>query len=138
MQSCAKTLKYSFIGLIVGSIMFLVLPFDPKYIWLGVGAMAFINIFIFINRGVYFGVVDEINVPSKFTGTAIGLISFIAFSPEAFLPVIIGQLLDNFPGGVGYRTMYGMSLGFAIVGFVIAIVLYNRIKSKKAVAQEIK
>ncbi len=136
MQSCAKTLKYSYVGLIMGSILFLALPFDPKYIWLGVGAMAFINIFIFINRGVYFGVVDEISVPSKFTGTAIGLISLIAFSPEAFLPIIIGQLLDNFPGGIGYKGMYGMSLGFAVAGFVVCIILCNRIKSKKIARQK--
>lgn len=125
--SCAKTFKYSFIGLILGCIAFTFMPYKPEYIILGVAVMAFINIFIYINRGIYFGIVDEVNVPDKVRGTTIGLVSFIAFSPEAFLGIIIGQILDKNPGQLGYQMVFGMSIIFAVIGFILCTILYKRV-----------
>ena len=37
-------------------------------------------------------------------GGLIGVASVIGFTPDVFMPVVSGAILDNYPGLTGYRT----------------------------------
>lgn len=103
----------------------------------GGGALLFANIFIsfagvYSLRGVYFALLQDTRVPPHLTGSAVGLISLVGFTPDIFFAAIGGRLLDNSPGLVGHQHYYIllaaiMTLG--IIASVLLIYLANRRKN---------
>lgn len=73
-------------------------------------------------RGVYFAVFNQAAVPWALTGTAVGFISFIGFTPDVFMSPIMGYLLDNNPGARGHELVFGVMAVFGMLGWLISIV----------------
>ena len=46
-------------------------------------------------RALYFAVLKEANISFALTGTAVGIISVVGYSPDIFAGPIMGYLLDN-------------------------------------------
>ena len=67
-------------------------------------------------RGVYFALLEEGGVPAVATGTAVGIVSVLGYSPDVFLSVLAGWLIDLYPGAPGYRYFCFLMVGFATVG----------------------
>jgi nitrate/nitrite transporter NarK len=84
---------------------------------------------VFGIRGVYFALIEETKINRKVTGTAVGLISVIGFTPEVFFASIAGRLLDAAPGTAGHQHVFLMLAGFAVLG-ILATVLLARIKPR--------
>ena len=79
-------------------------------------------------RGVYFALLEETKVAGHVTGTAVGLISVIGFTPDIFYASIAGRILDAAPGQVGHQNYFLMLAGFAIVGILATWLLaYNKV-----------
>lgn len=72
-------------------------------------------------RALYFAVLKEAKVPFALTGTAVGLISVVGYSPDIFLGPIIGYLLDENPGIVGHQYVYFMLAVFSLIGLMVSI-----------------
>ena len=72
-------------------------------------------------RALYFAVLKEAKVPFALTGTAVGLISVVGYSPDIFLGPIIGYLLDENPGIVGHQYVYFMLAVFSLIGLMASI-----------------
>ncbi len=73
---------------------------------------------VFALRGIYFAVLEEARIPRHLTGTAVGIISFIGFMPDAFAHLLSGWLADRFPGALGYRYYFGILALFAGAGLL--------------------
>lgn len=74
---------------------------------------------LFALRGIYFALLEESNVPRRMTGTAVGVVSFIGYSPEIFMPLLGGLLIDRWSGGqTGYNLLFGFLAFTSIVGIV--------------------
>ena len=85
-------------------------------------------------RGIYFALLDEGFVPEAITGTATGLISLVAFTPDIFIPAIAGYLLDVYPDdGLGYQIFFGILAAFSIAG-VGFTVLFRHVVSQQTAA----
>ena len=82
---------------------------------------------VFGIRGVYFALIEETKINRKVTGTAVGLISVIGFTPEVYFASIAGRLLDAAPGIAGHQHVFLMLAGFAVIG-ILATVLLAHIK----------
>lgn len=82
---------------------------------------------VFGIRGVYFALIEETKINRKVTGTAVGLISVIGFTPEVYFASIAGRLLDAAPGIAGHQHVFLMLAGFSVIG-IMATVLLARIK----------
>ena len=67
-------------------------------------------------RAVYFALLEEGAIPTMATGTAVGIVSVLGYSPDIFLNVLAGWLIDTYPGAPGYRYFCFMMMGFAAVG----------------------
>jgi len=85
----------------------------------GFGGLLFANIFVsfagvYALRGVYFALLQETRIPAGLTGTAVGLISLVGYTPDVFFAAIAGRLLDNSPGLAGHQH-YFMLLGAIMV-----------------------
>lgn len=78
---------------------------------------------VYALRGVYFTLVQESGIPYKYTGSAVGIISVIGFTPDAFLNSLAGRILDGFPGLMGFKVFFAMLLIFSIAGLIATIML---------------
>jgi Na+-driven multidrug efflux pump len=86
-------------------------------------------------RGIYFALLEEGAVPMALTGTATGLISLVAYTPDVFIPVLAGHLLDRYAaGGVGYRLYFLILAIFSVTGIGLTLLFRRRIVAQRAAA----
>ena len=55
---------------------------------------------------LYFAILEEGAVPAAVTGTATGIVSIIGYTPDIFVPLAGGYLLDIWPESTAYRTIF--------------------------------
>lgn len=78
---------------------------------------------VFAIRGVYFALLEETHITESYTGTAVGLISVIGFTPDIFFAPISGRILDASPGIEGYHHYFILLTFTAVTGMVATIML---------------
>jgi len=111
---------------------FAILPLESMSVFVAMGIALLISAFIFCMRAVFFAPMDEVGVPRRITGAAMSMGSFIGYLPGAFITIIYGSQLDAHPGITGYKIVFTMMAGIAVVGIVISSVLVKLIDKKKA------
>lgn len=90
-------------------------------LWLLWGTILVGSLGIFALRGVYFALLEESHVPMHITGTAVGVVSFIGYTPEIFMPLVGGLLIDHWDGGItGYQVFFALLVVACFVGIVAA------------------
>ena len=94
---------------------------DPR--WLIVSTVAATAVGMHSLRGVYFAVMGEANIPWAVTGSAVGVISLVGFTPDVFWGPLSGILLDRSPGAVGHQHLFAVVAGFALVGFIASLLV---------------
>ena len=67
-------------------------------------------------RGIYFALLQEAKVPMLITGAAIGIVSFIGYTPDIFMGPLMGLLIDNNPGALGHQYLFACLAGFSSIG----------------------
>jgi nitrate/nitrite transporter NarK len=106
-----------------------VTPAGASQAWVLYANVLITSAAIFGLRGVYFALFQEGGLPLAATGTAVGLVSFIGYTPDVFVHVVGGWLLDRSPGVAGHRHFL-MFLGtFAVIGLA-ASVAFERLRPK--------
>ncbi len=76
-------------------------------------------LFVFALRGVYFALLRENRTPPALTGAAVGLVSFVGFTPEFFFAPVTGRILDANPGLVGHQNYFWFLFAMALAGVVV-------------------
>nr|WP_298929004.1 MFS transporter [uncultured Allomuricauda sp.] len=107
-------------------------------------ALFFISILIvaagiYAARSLYFAVMERGEIPLILTGTAVGLISIIGYTPDIFAGPAMGYLLDNSPGAEGHQHVFWMLAVFSLIGGIAAwfyFRLYSKEKNKYAQKSE--
>ena len=89
---------------------------------------------IYAFRTLYFAALQEGHIPLVMTGTAIGLISLVGYTPDIFMGPAIGYFLDGWTGEQGHQYVFIMCSAFMIVGLVAAIG-FALITKKKQIVQ---
>jgi nitrate/nitrite transporter NarK len=84
---------------------------------------------IFALRGIYFALMQEGGVPLAYTGSAVGFVSFIGFTPDVFMGPLMGWLLDGSPGTVGHQHVFIVVMVFSIAG-LMATLAFSRHASR--------
>jgi sugar phosphate permease len=75
---------------------------------------------VFALRGVYFALLEETGTPRHLTGTTVGAISFIGYTPEVFFGPLSGRILDRSPGLEGHQDYFLLLAVFALLGLAAA------------------
>jgi nitrate/nitrite transporter NarK len=70
-------------------------------------------------RGVYFALLEETSTPKYLTGTSVGMVSFVGYTPDIFFGPISGRILDASPGVVGHQHYYLFLACIAALGVVV-------------------
>ncbi|MTI40528.1 MFS transporter, partial [Fulvivirga lutimaris] len=100
--------------------------------WLAISVLTTTLIGVYGIRGIYFAVVQRVNVPLASTGTAVGIISFVGFTPDIFMSPLMGYVLDKDPGVIGHRNVFLILSIFAVMGLLTSMALYRKIKAEAA------
>ena len=108
----------AFIMMFFGSIFFASGIINPSLNSLFLIGITLSATAIYALRALYFSILKEGLIPVTLTGTAVGVISFIAYTPDIFSGPIIGYLLDSAPGGAGYRVVFSLLAVFSLLGTV--------------------
>lgn len=94
--------------------------------WILIGNVLFACTAIFGLRGVYFALFEEAQVPIGVTGTAVGFVSLVGYTPDVFVGVVGGLLLDRSPGVTGHQHFFLFMASFAALGLAASL-LFERI-----------
>ena len=78
-------------------------------------------------RALYFSIMQEGRIPLILTGTAVGLISVIGYTPDIFATPMIGYLLDTYPGILGHQYVFSVLVIFSLLG-LLASIKFSRLK----------
>lgn len=130
-KSAAKYIRFAFVVAAVCMGIFIILPHEHMNVYLGMACTLGFGAIIFTMRAVFFAPMEEIKVPENITGSAMSLGCLICYLPNSFAYLIYGNLLDRHPGIAGYKIVFSIMMGCAIVGFFVSSYLIRRIKKKQ-------
>ncbi len=127
--SATKVLGFVFVLLLINYIMLAV--FSPASIAVNLifGNLIFTFAGVYALRGVYFALLEETNIQKILTGTAVGLISVIGYTPDVFFNSAAGRILDASPGLAGFQNFYMFLAVFAVTGLIATLILVNNNKT---------
>lgn len=123
-------LIFSFAASMVGGALFASGVIEPTTTALFFATVIVIAAGVYAARALYFAVMQEGKIPLVLTGTAVGLISVVGYTPDIFAGPAYGYLLDSNPGEPGFQNVFWMLTGFALIGG-IASIIYHRLYGKR-------
>lgn len=113
--------------LLLTQLLFALFTPQPGFGWLLVGNMLTAGLAIFGLRGLYYALFEESAVPLAVTGTAVGVVSVLGYTPDIFVNYLGGVLLDYSPGLKGHQNYFWFIALFAAIGFVTSLALARRL-----------
>jgi sugar phosphate permease len=84
------------------------------------GIVLVIGFLTYAVRGIFWSTLQSCDVSNKIKGLAIGVISLIGYSPDIYLPLLEGFLLEQYPGKQGYAIYFGSIAAMGLLGAVAA------------------
>jgi len=122
----AKTIAWSFGVLVPSFVVFTLTPGNPNLVGILIVNTVVASLAIFALRGIYFALLEEVGIPLAITGTVAGLMSAIGFTPDVFMPLLGGVLLDRYPGARGYRYFFAFVVVLCLLGFLASLVILKK------------
>jgi MFS family permease len=118
-------LMISFIISIFGALLFasgIINPSTTTLFFIGILITA---TGVYAARALYFAAMREGHIPLVLTGTAVGMMSLVGFTPDIFADLLSGYLLDNAPGETGHQYVFMMLAVFSFIGLIASFVFYR-------------
>jgi len=107
-------ISFSFLAAALGFVALVLHP--PGAVVLLAIDVAVVGLAVFALRGIYYALLQEGRVPMHLTGTAVGFVSVLGYTPDIFIPQLTGWLFDTYPGALGHRLFYAILAGGALAG----------------------
>ena len=79
---------------------------------------------VYALRAVYFALMEEVNVKRNATGTAVGVISLMGYTPDIFFSSITGRVLDY--GENSFQYYFLLMSGISLLGLISIYTLETR------------
>ncbi len=128
----SRTTAWSFALMVLGS---LAIAAGTPYLgvqWLLLVTVVGTSAGVMALRGIYFALFGEARVPLAFTGSAVGVVSVIGYTPDVFMGPAMGFLLDRSPGALGHQHVFGMVAIFGVIG-LLSTSVFQRITRSETV-----
>jgi len=107
--------------------IFLFVPPSQGLVWLMIANMVVSCAAFFGLRGIYFALLEESGTARELTGTAVGVICFVGFTPEIFMPLVTGWFIREAreSGDVlaGYDRIFWILIALSLLGLLAAAAL---------------
>lgn len=79
-------------------------------------------------RGLYFALFQESKLPLIYTGSAVGIISVVGYTPDIFMGPLMGIVLDNNPGALGHQYLFAILAAFGIMGLITTLIFKKTVE----------
>lgn len=117
----SKMTSYSFVIMIAGSLVIASGWLQANMISMIILNIAVMSLGIYGLRGLYFALFQEARIPLSITGSAIGFISVVGYTPDIFMGPLMGVVLDNNPGELGHQYLFSILASFGFIGLLASI-----------------
>jgi nitrate/nitrite transporter NarK len=124
----SRTIIVLFALLLLSDLFFALTTPIPGAAWIMLGNTLLTCIAIFGFRGLYFALFEEASVPPAVTGTAVGFVSVVGYTPDIFVTFVAGLLIDASPGLAGHQHFFLFLSAFALLGLIAAFVLSRHVQ----------
>ena len=71
-------------------------------------------------RGIFWSTLESCGIDNRIKGLAIGVLSLVGYSPDIYLPLLNGYLLEQYPGKQGYTVYFQLIAGAGFIGALAA------------------
>ncbi len=119
----------AFVLLLASDLFFAATTPIPGAAWVLLGNILIGAASIFGLRGLYFALFEEAKVPAALTGTAVGFVSVIGYTPDIFVSYVAGVFIDRTPGVVGHQHFFWFLSAFALIGVIASYALMRLLHS---------
>jgi len=119
-------LLVSFIISLFGAILFATGIVNQSAIMLFFISTGIVATGVYAARSLYFAVLEKGKIPILYTGTAVGLISIVGYTPDIFAGPLIGYLIESSPGITGLQNVFWMLAGFSLIGGIVSWMYYYK------------
>jgi len=126
----AKTVVGLFILMATSFLLLAVVPGTRGLIHILLVNAALVATTVYASRGIYYALLEQGNVPLGLTGTAVGMVSVIGYTPDTLAPMISGLILDAWPGAQGFQVLYGLICFLCILGLSASVCIYSMVQGK--------
>lgn len=123
-----KTSLWLIVGFVLmglGAMLFVSGSITSAWPWLFILSMVVVLIGTYGLRSLYFSAFHEGKIPLAFTGTAVGVVSVLGYTPDIFMGPLMGILLDSFPGIKGHQLVFLVLAIFSALGCWAAYRFYH-------------
>ena len=117
----SKMIVPSFSILIIASAILGFAFFSDQPIYLSFTVFIFMALGTYSLRGLYFAIIEETKTPIEMTGTLVGIISVIGFTPDIFMSLFIGYMLGENPTLMEYQHLFTTFTIIPIIGLIAAL-----------------
>jgi len=121
-----------FILMIVSSLIFALGIISEGDTLLFIINIIIIAIGVYSCRVLYFATLEEAKIPIALTGTTVGLVSIIGYTPDIFSGPMFGILLDNNDKVLGLQHVFIVLTIFGFIG-LIASIMFHDISKKNSI-----
>lgn len=95
--------------------------FDDLPILISIFTFVLMVIGTYALRGLYFAIIEEAKIPLAVTGTLVGIISFIGYTPDIFMSLLSGYMLGENPTVVEYQNLFQLFTLFPLLGLLATL-----------------
>ncbi len=120
-SSASRVTAACFVILIVGFATMGAMTVIPGLMWMLVSQILIACVAVYGLRGVYFALFGQAAIPLAATGTAVGIVSVLGFTPDIFAGLLLGVILDAHPGAAGHQLFFGVVAAIAAVGLLASL-----------------
>ncbi len=127
----SKSIKLFFILSVIGFLGMSLFEFAKQLQILIIANIVLTFIAVYALRAVYFALVEQAKIKQGATGTAVGVISLVGYTPDIFFSSVTGRILDSNPGFIGFQHYFLLLSMISIVGIIFVYLLdksFNKAK----------
>ncbi len=117
----SKLIIPSFSILILASLLLGFIDFKDDFIFISFTSFIFMAFGTYSLRGLYFAIIEETKTPIQFTGTLVGIISVVGFTPDIFMSLFNGYMLGKNPTILEYQNLFIIFTIIPIIGLLATI-----------------
>lgn len=125
-------LNIGFLLTTLASVVFALGIIDDSTTLLFVINILLMGIGVYSCRVLYFATLEEAKIPITLTGTAVGLVSIIGYTPDIFSGPMFGILVDNPDKVAGLQNAFLVLAGFSLIGLLASFWFYKISKSQNS------
>ena len=119
----------SFLLMLVASVILGFGLFEQQAVGFSIATFFMMVVGTYSLRGLYFAIIEEAKTPANLTGTVVGIISVVGFTPDIFMSLLSGYMLGKDPTIIEYQNLFQLFTIFPLVGLLAVIGFRKVIKS---------